>query len=52
LTAERLAKAINECVSGQRYYGRASEIAEAVKKQDSRRLAAEYIETTYFNTDS
>ena len=52
LTAERLAKAISECVSGQRYYGRASEIAEALKKQDSRRLAVAYIETTYFKTDS
>jgi UDP:flavonoid glycosyltransferase YjiC (YdhE family) len=47
LTAERLAKAINGCVSGQRYYGRASEIAEAVKKQDSRRLAVDFLEKTY-----
>lgn len=49
LTAARLAKAINECVSGQRYYSRASEIAEAVKKQDSLRLAVDYLEKTYFN---
>jgi UDP:flavonoid glycosyltransferase YjiC (YdhE family) len=49
LTAGRLAKAIDECVSGQRYYGRASEIAEAVKKQDSLRLAVDYLEKTYFS---
>ena len=49
LTAESLANTITECVSGQRYYRHASEIAEKIKIQDSRRQAVEFIETTYFN---
>jgi UDP:flavonoid glycosyltransferase YjiC (YdhE family) len=44
LTAGRLAKAINECVPGKMYSGRASEIAQEIKKQDSRKLAVDYIE--------
>jgi vancomycin aglycone glucosyltransferase len=48
LTADRLAKAVNETVSGQRYYDRASRVAEKIKKQDSQRLAVEYLEETYF----
>jgi UDP:flavonoid glycosyltransferase YjiC (YdhE family) len=49
LTAQRLADAINQCVSEPGYYDRASRIAEEVKKQDSLRLALDYIEKTYFN---
>ena len=48
LTADRLAKAVNETVSGQRYYDSASRVAEKIKKQDSQRLAVEYLEETYF----
>ena len=48
LTADRLAKAVSETVSGQRYYDRASRFAEKIKKQDSQRLAVEYLEETYF----
>jgi UDP:flavonoid glycosyltransferase YjiC (YdhE family) len=44
LTAGRLANAINECVSENRFYSRASEIAQAIKKQDSRKVAVDYIE--------
>lgn len=49
LTAERLANTITECVSGQRYYSRVSEIAKKIEIQDSRRQATEFIETTYFS---
>ena len=48
LTAERLADAINQTVCGQRYYEHASRVAEEIKQQDSQRLAAEYLEKTYF----
>ncbi|MGB5748540.1 MAG: nucleotide disphospho-sugar-binding domain-containing protein, partial [Desulfobacterales bacterium] len=48
LTAERLANAINKAVSGQSYYDRVSGVAEEIKKQDSQRLAVEYLEKTYF----
>ena len=50
LTAERLASAINKTVSGQRYYDRASRVAEKIKRQDSQRLAVEYLEQTYFHS--
>ena len=49
LAAERLAAAINQCVCGPGYYDRASRIAEEIEKQDSLRLAVDYIEKTYFN---
>ena len=49
LTAERLANAINQCVGGPGYYDRASRVAEEIGKQDSLRLAVDYIEKTYFN---
>jgi UDP:flavonoid glycosyltransferase YjiC (YdhE family) len=49
LTSGRLAAAINQCVGGPGYYDRASRIAEEIQKQDSRRLAVDYIEKTYFN---
>ncbi len=52
LTAERLATAINACLTGQRYRDRASEVAQVIKKQDSRRLAVDYIATTYFDGSS
>ena len=48
LTADRLAKAVSETVAGQRFYDRASRVAEKIKKQDSQRLALEYLEETYF----
>lgn len=49
LTSGRLAAAINQCIGGPGYYDRASRIAEEIGKQDSRRLAVDYIEKTYFN---
>ncbi len=49
LTAERLSNAINQCISEPGYYDRASRIAEEIEKQDSLRLAVDYIEKTYFN---
>jgi len=48
LTAERIANAINQCVCGPGYYDRTSRIAEEIEKQDSLRLAVDYIEKTYF----
>jgi UDP:flavonoid glycosyltransferase YjiC (YdhE family) len=49
LTSGRLAAAINQCVAGPGYYDRATRIAEEIAKQDSQRLAVDYIEKTYFN---
>jgi UDP:flavonoid glycosyltransferase YjiC (YdhE family) len=49
LTAERLSSAINQCVEGPGYYDRASRVAEEIGKQDSLRLAVDYLEKTYFN---
>ena len=49
LTSGRLAAAINQCVGGPGYYDRASRIAEEIGKQDSLRLAVDYLEKTYFN---
>jgi len=47
LTAERLANAINQCVSEPGYYDRASRIAEEIEKQDSLRLAVDFLEKKY-----
>jgi len=49
LTSGRLAAAINQCIGGPGYYDRASRIAEEIGKQDSLRLAVDYLEKTYFN---
>ena len=48
LTAERLYRAINQCVCGPGYFDRASRISEEIEKQDSLGRAVDYIEKTYF----
>lgn len=49
LTAGRLAKAINECVSHRYFYRRAKAAAEIIETQDSQRLAVNCIEKTFFS---
>jgi UDP:flavonoid glycosyltransferase YjiC (YdhE family) len=48
LTTGRLAAAINECVSDQRYGDRALQIAAEIKQKHSHRLAVDYTEKTVF----
>ncbi len=49
LTAGRLAAAIDECISRQKYSDRALQIAADIRQNDSQRRAVDFIEDTYFS---